>query len=453
MGRLNDLRWMCGIALAALLTSAGCGGNSNGGEFVWLQVVNGYPGSQAASVYGPSGTIASNLEFGQRTDEFIRVNRNLGTEIQVVLDGAPQPFTAEAELYSMYPQESATLFISRRSGAGQVDVDLIRHVQSALADSASLRSGYSNNTCRTVLANRLAVDSSGTANWTMIPRMQIQSACTGYARFVDTYDACDPVLGRPQLMQAMFGPNACDQNPSFDTSQASQWFVPVDSSGSGTEPNAIASVSECAAVGGSGSGSPPFDTGEFRGEGTLEFVYAGPSKVTSGNASQTAYAADVDPATGQISGPQSTLDFMDCIGYDPQLTLAENKMEIEGQQVEQCRAGSTFSATGLEPGGELSQELIISTSPGIGVNRGPQQCGYPIQITSDFLNVFDDPEDGEPSLVNSQDKPITYAPGQHYFWFLYGRPINPRIASWSVEGAGETPGGTIDPGKYPDGDR
>jgi len=86
MGRLTDLRWMCGIALVALLASAGCGGNSNGGEFVWLQVVNGYPGSQSASVYGPSGTIASNLEFGQRTDEFIRVNRNLGTEIQIVLE-------------------------------------------------------------------------------------------------------------------------------------------------------------------------------------------------------------------------------------------------------------------------------------------------------------------------------------------------------------------------------
>jgi len=255
-------------------------------------------------------------------------------------------------------------------------------------------------------------------------------------------------------MQAMFGPNACDENnPSFDTSQASQWFVPVEAGGSGTERNVIASVSECASVGGSGSGSPPFDTGEFRGEGTLEFIYAGPANVSNDNTNQTTYAADVDPATGQVNGAPPTLDYMDCIGYDPELSLSENKMEIEASQVEECRGGSTFSATGLEPGGELNPQFVINTSPGIGANRGPQQCGYPLQVTSDFLNIFNDPEDGEPSLVDSQNKPISYSPGQYYFWFLYGRPINPRIASWSVEGEGDTPGGTIDPGQYPDGDR
>jgi hypothetical protein len=106
-----------------------------------------------------------------------------------------------------------------------------------------------------------------------------------------------------------------------------------------------------------------------------------------------------------------------------------------------------------EVGSEINTDSYVATPPGLGVGRGPDQCGYPVQIATDFNNVFDDPENGEVSLVDSENEPISYAPGQVYYWYLYGRSVNPRIESWSVEANGDTPGGTIDPGQYPDGDR
>ncbi len=136
-------RWLILLCAVFGLLTTSCGG-SDGHEVVYLHVFNAYPGSQSMSLYGPTGAVVTDLPFGTRTDSPVAVDRNLGTEFELILDGAPTPFDLDQQLFNLYPQETATFLFSRRDDS-TAQAQILRHIQSVSAG------------CRMVFHNSMAV--------------------------------------------------------------------------------------------------------------------------------------------------------------------------------------------------------------------------------------------------------------------------------------------------------
>ncbi len=153
----SNTRWCRLILLSTLcaLLTSGCGGGDDSLETVYLHVFNAYPGSEALSVYGPAGAIATDLAFGERTEEPVAVDRNLGDDFMLILDGAPQTFNVSVNLFALYPHETGTFLVSQRR-ADSVETQLIRHVQGT------------DRACRIAIHNSLAASSGALADFTFI---------------------------------------------------------------------------------------------------------------------------------------------------------------------------------------------------------------------------------------------------------------------------------------------
>ncbi|MBA2662509.1 MAG: hypothetical protein H0U74_09465 [Bradymonadaceae bacterium] len=158
------------VVAASLLTVSACGdGGGGGGEVVNFYIFNGYAGSSSMSLYGPSGTIVTGLGFGARSGEAIAIDRNLGTEFTLVLDGAPQSIDLTSPLFALYPHETGTMLLKRRSGLDEADATTYRHVQSA------------GNDCRIVFDNALSTLSDGLGNFGYMVAFDMTPAQAGYA--------------------------------------------------------------------------------------------------------------------------------------------------------------------------------------------------------------------------------------------------------------------------------
>lgn len=134
-------RWSMGSALlmCAMVTCAagfvGCGGG--GDDIVYLQVLHAYPGAASVSLYGPEGAIVSGLSFGQTTEAPIEFNReNFNGSLTLVMDGVPGSVQVNATLFELYPQETATLVIGRRTDLTDVQVETVRHTIFSPVESA-----------------------------------------------------------------------------------------------------------------------------------------------------------------------------------------------------------------------------------------------------------------------------------------------------------------------------
>jgi hypothetical protein len=136
-------------ALTALsFALPGCGDGAASQETVYLHVFNAYPGSSQMSLYGPSGRIVTGLPYSGRTAQPVAVNRNMGTTFTLVIDGAPQSIELDFALFDLYPQETGTLLIRRRSSTDMASAHIYRHQQSI------------SRQCRLVIDNALSVDTS-----------------------------------------------------------------------------------------------------------------------------------------------------------------------------------------------------------------------------------------------------------------------------------------------------
>ena len=96
---------MLALAALALPTLTSCG-DSDGGETVFLFVINGYTAAESLSVYGNAGPVVQGLKFGDRSDDPIEIDRNYGSELTVVVDGVPSQMDLSFDLFAMYPQET-----------------------------------------------------------------------------------------------------------------------------------------------------------------------------------------------------------------------------------------------------------------------------------------------------------------------------------------------------------
>lgn len=411
---MDDMRRLteaASIALLALTVLSGCSDSASASETVYLHVFNAYPGTQSLSLYGPSGAVATDLPFGERTPSFREVDRNIGTDFELILDGAPTTFDIDIPLYDLYPNESATIFFKRRSGEDTIDDPLLlRHLQTGF--------NTKDQQCRLVYDNALSVNDDEIAVFNYIPLFKIRPTCTGYVDQIGSFKdsgqkittkAGDKIeVGRPGL---------------FDRIKSNPWFVPAE-----TQDGDVLDVRNVRS-----GNCPAFDSEpgtnnkrDFRvaGDKTFDFVWAGGAR-------------EVDWVGGTFLAPSPTRQYMECIGWDPD--KPPGKQKIESEQVLKCRAGQHTADLV-----KLNNEVIrYEFSTGIGLidqNNGKSKklsskfCGFETTIISDFFNIFEDPGGGEKNLVKTT---IKYPPSQYYFWVLYGRPVNPRIEKWGALSKGD----------------
>lgn len=118
------------LLLGGLVSLSGCGSDDGLGETLHIYVVNAYPGSSKLTLYGPTGKLASGLAFGERTAEAVKLDRNVNSEqFTLMIDGAPTQFQLSEETFSLFPQETATMVIVRRSGESTAAAMLFRHTR------------------------------------------------------------------------------------------------------------------------------------------------------------------------------------------------------------------------------------------------------------------------------------------------------------------------------------
>ncbi len=171
--RTTGFRFLLLSLLICSLMSTGCG-NGDALETVHLHVLNAYPASSSLSLYGPSGAVVTDLEYGERTEEPVEVDRNLGGEFTLILDGAPVIFDDNVELFDLYPQETGTFIVSQRRDT-TVAVQIVRH----MATSA--------RGCRLAVHNSLALSSASLHEYSFILGWNIpQPANAGYSQTAES---------------------------------------------------------------------------------------------------------------------------------------------------------------------------------------------------------------------------------------------------------------------------
>lgn len=406
-----NTKWGGFLAIAVLaFATLGCG-QSEGPETVYVNVFNGYPGSQSLSLYGPSGAVTTNLPFGERTQNFVPVDRNLGTDFELVLDGAPQTFNVDIPLYNLYPQETVTVFFKRRTGEETVDdPQMFRHVQTGYSDD--------DNRCRLILDNGLSLKNDSIGQFNYVPLFKVQPACTGYVDQIGTYDDTGTTVETEAEEEIQVG-----RPGLFEKIQDNPWFIATDV-GSG-EVLDVRDAQACSAHNASG------DTSRIEisaGDDTFAFTWAPGS--------------EINYQSGSFRAQAPTRQYMNCIGWDPD--KPKDKQKIRSEQVLECkRSPATTKPV------QLGDELVsyrFRTGLGLDANGDSiDQCGFEVSMDSDFFNIFEDPAQGPSPEVRST---LTYPPNQYYFWILYGRPVNPKFEHWGANTPGRG-GGFVELPRYP----
>lgn len=418
-----DTKLGASALVIALVLAAGCGGQETTPETVYLDVFNAYPGTSSMSMYGPSGAVATSLGFGQLSPGTpTPVNRNLGTEFELLLNGAPSTFEVDLPLYNLYPEETATVFFKRRSGAENVDTPIIfRH----------LRTGYKpkDRKCRLVFDNALSVDNDHIGQFNYLPVFKIRPSCTGYNLEIgSSFDDSKPLnvstqagtieAGRPDLYQRI---------KNFP------WFIPTEANSGEIVRAYNQGKPACGAYGNSGE-----QVSNPAGQNTIKWVWAG--------------GAEIDYESGSFRAPPPSQQYMNCIGWDPD--RPKSRQSIKSQQVKKCEQDQN-TASPIK----LNEEVVtLDFTTGIGLNKKDnpvpnQKCGAAVRVSTDFFNVFESSNKGNKNKAARVEKMITYKPSQYYYWVLYGRPVAPRIQEWGVyrkrNPEGKTRGGRfIDPDPY-----
>lgn len=381
-------------AALALSTVTSCG-TADGGETVFLFVINGYTAAETLSVFGNAGPVVQGLKFGERSAEPIEVNRNFGTEFTIVIDGMPEAVELTEELFAMYPQETGTLFVKKRSGTNDISTSLFRHVQTI------------DPSCQFTFENSLSLSNTNVTggSFSYLPEFRIEGrAESGYLdeTQVPVITECGPLptptrdpIPRPALLTAI------DNDP---------YFFYVDC------PSDVLSNLIC----------PIF--GESENED--EIIGAPPT--------QEYYECIAGAVTIKQPEGMEPLPFpgADAQVQCPDGALTWDDVQVDPLAVADCKALKKYNATFAKP--DDGAEKI--TYRGIG-------CEQQFRIRTPGLQVIFGPKDGADlgqhgngAYVESRIKiPV----GSEHFYLLFGRPVNPLIWQWN---SGEN---FVDLGPYP----
>lgn len=400
-------RWLVLLCAVFGLLTLNCGGG-DGHEVVHLHVFNAYPGSQSMSLYGPSGTIVTDLPFGTRTDSPVAVDRNLGTEFELVLDGAPTTFELDQELYNLYPEETATFLFSRRQN-NTVHAQILRHVQSV------------SPACRLVFHNSLAVsnDQIGIYHFIVGWNFQHQIAEAGYNesaedQFINEHiDDLDPehIENHEERREELYG--NIDYHPVFSLAE-----------GVGAEEEV----------------------------GTLKFVWLGEEF--------TVERPRVDFESGSIRTHPPTEEYIECLegvleGEDAD--AGGGLGDDEEEDTQDCTEEQVYNTPSYGPGADQVGGIIHyfpESLPNTLQDGSPRSeenaCAADLRIYSDFANIFSGEHGFEnrppfidefsEAALNQEEDPLVrlfprFSRSDHQFYVLYGRPVHSdqvRIEQWKA---------------------
>ena len=352
------------FVLAALcsLLSVNCGGDGGSSEAVYIHVFNAYPGSSSLSLYGPTGAIATGLAFGERTDEPVLVDRNLGSEFTLLIDGSPETVGGSLQLFNLYPHETATFLVSKRREGADATFQMLRHVQSF------------SNYCRIGVHNSLALSNDNIGEFSFLLGWDFSNNLAAAGYDLQAENAHPTADGRTSLF------NEINDNPYFVLS--------------------------------------PVETAD--GQTVLQFVWLGSMDDFDG--------PRVDVAAGSVLTAPTTSDYLLCADLSPG---------------EDCTSPRRYSTTSYGPDAGTISEMITYRPESIGNPAG--ECGASWRIFGDFSNIFGLDNQGNPGLV---DHEASFEPGNHLFFVLYGRPIQPLVETWA-SGDEESGGGFGDLESYP----
>lgn len=369
----------CGLII---YSCGGGGGGGAGNEVINLHVLNGYPGSNSLTLYGPTGPIVQNLGFGQRTVEPVSVDRNIGNDFMLIIDGAPQPFDFEQDLFSLHPHETATLFIKRRSGVNSVAFTLFRHVRSVAP------------ACRLVLHNSLSVTNTAATNFNFLGGWDFSSDIRlgGYNSAAEdaTFNSLES-----QFPDEDFSTLRARRNDMYTGINAHPFFVLV-----------------------------PSDLDEEEDIDDLTYVWIGPEDGVD--------IPLVDFEGGGVHTHPNSREFIRCLedvaegGED-----ADDDAEAE-LDFDTCGDRRTYTTQIFRPDAD-GQVFYYHYYPANMGHSGSDRnmCDASLRIFSDFSNIFsgDHGYDGYEDNVRINVEP-EFNVSDHYFFVLYGNPSNPEIAQW-----------------------
>lgn len=372
------------MAICTLAASVLSCGEATSDESVFLYVINGYAGSNGLTLVGPTGTVTNGLKFGERTAQPIEIDRSLGTDFTVLLDGTPEAVELKLELFSMYPQETGTLFLKRRAADTSVAVSLYRHVQTISTD------------CVLTFENALSLDNNYTLNeqFTFAPEFRVADiAEAGYRD--ETREAvqtpCGPLpTPSPQPIPRDFTEIA--QDPYF-------FYVTCESS--------LLQNLLCYQWGDYGKdftsavvGPPP----------TLEYF-----ECISGAIEVKQPVVDpplpFPPADAQVQCPENPITWQD--------------VNFSLEDILLCQAHKRRDVEPARPGSTGNDSLNIITS----------NCNRTFRLRSPGLETIFGPASGQTFGSHGNggfvESTITVQPGSQHFYVLFGRPVNPLIWQWS----------------------
>lgn len=377
------------LAICCGLLVSGCGEEGDNYESVYLYVFNGYPGGEAIDLVGPTGMVVTDLQFGERTEEPIRVDRNLGTEFTLLIDGAPESFDASQQLYNLYPQETATFVLSQRED-NMVTTKLLRHVQ-----------GIS-PACRLVVDNSLSLisDNLGEYNailgWDLDGRLGVAGFDRDYEEEeLDEEDYRDETWAELEAHPMFAVADGDDEDEGLDQGVQLVWLGPQDR----VDPPRVM-----------------FDDGSVYAEPPSEqYVECIRAKEQAQEALEAAQQGDLDLEYEEIQELMQILE-MDC--NEP----AEESVIIH------------------EPG-EDEVVQAFHYYPADMQQADERDCSMDHQIFTDFGNVFEGEGEYDGYEENTRVSWSTdFQISDHYYLVLYGRPVNPLFEHWRAsDHLGEIP--------------
>jgi len=381
--------------------SCGAGGDR---ETVYLFVINGYAGSESIDVYGPTGPIVQGLPFGDRTEEPVEINRASGTDFIIVIKGTPTPIELEFNLFAMYPQETATLFIKKRSSVESAAVSLYRHIQTI------------DPYCALTLENGLSLNNDflTVGSFSFAPEFNLGTA-EGGGYFDETqervFTECGPLplptlppIPRPTLKQAI------DANP---------YFFLVDCQ----LPSGAARVCPVAA-------RLEDDQGKVIGFKPTAEYFQCVQQAISIKQPEGAMPSPFPPADAQVQCPEGELTWDD--------------VQVDAAAVEECKALTEYDTQLLEPGdGQQTYSLSPRPAPlsddfsGLILGSDDQEvCDVQFRVrtpavTTIFGPQADSSDPGKHGEGAYTESSIAIPVGAEHFWVLFGRPVNPLVWQWN----------------------
>lgn len=412
--------------LGGLVSLSGCGGDDLG-ETLNVYVVNAYPGSSKLTLYGPTGKLASGLAFGERTPDAVQLDRNVNSDqFTLMIDGAPTEILLSEETFSLFPQETATIVIVRRSGESNAEAVLFRHTRTFSPK------------CVTTFGNGLSLNNRYLADELLTYSFQTEWKLTR-EEMGDYYDAEAEKLTRTRCGYTETPTNVLNarQRLVYDHLLQDPWLFPVmgdDGASYDLSWGARVEVSN-----GKGNETELMSLGVVR-DGIrvhrntaqflrcLEAAVAVKQEEDAGGAAGNPDEAEACPVpTGPVV---NTPD-------GPMTLLAPEQVEWDVIATEDCLAllrATGFPATPGEANNGVSFEEWPRKVDGEWV------CGHPVRYRTPTMDLIyqnvnpdvDNYVEGRGGFVEIDN---VYPMRDQRFVVLFGRPVNPFVIQWN---AGET---------------